>query len=49
MINRNLLFLIIGALAIISAVLGYRYYIEHKDPSGIQIDIGKEGIVIEKK
>jgi hypothetical protein len=44
-----MLFLIIGALVILSSVLSYRYYIDHKKPSGVQIDIGKEGVSIEQK
>jgi len=47
--SRNLLFLIIGALAVTSGVLGYRYYLDHKKPTGIQIDVGKEGVSIEQK
>ena len=47
--NRNTLVLVIIAFAIVSGVLGYRYYVEHKKTSGIQIDIGKEGVSIEQK
>ncbi len=48
-VSRNFLFLIIGALAVVTALLGYRYYEEHKKTSGIQIDIGKGGVSIEEK
>lgn len=49
MVNRNFLFLIIGALAVVSGLLGYRYYQEHQKTSGIQIEIGKGGVSIEEK
>ena len=49
MVSRNFLFLLIGALAVITALLGYRYYEEHKKTSGIQIEIGKGGVSIEEK
>jgi|Laugresbdmm110dd_1035094.scaffolds.fasta_scaffold60745_2 hypothetical protein len=48
-VNRNFLFLIIGALAVVSGLLGYRYYQEHQKTSGIQIEIGKGGVSIEEK
>jgi RsiW-degrading membrane proteinase PrsW (M82 family) len=49
MINRNVLYLVIGALAVAVAVLGYRFYQERQHPAGVEIDIGKGGISIEKK
>ena len=49
--NRtNILYLIIGALAIAVAVLGYQVYQDHKPPpEGVHIDIGPGGVSIEKK
>jgi len=47
--NRNTLYAIIGALAVISLVLGYQYYQAQREPTGIQINVGKGGISIEKK
>jgi RsiW-degrading membrane proteinase PrsW (M82 family) len=47
--NRNVLYLIVGALAVVSAVLGYNYYQEHREPTGVEITIGKGGVSIEKK
>ena len=48
-INRNTLYLIIGALAVVVAVLGYQLYQERKEPQGMQINVGPGGITIEKK
>lgn len=48
-INRNMLFLIVGALAVVIAVLGYQLYQDRKQPEGMQINIGPAGIKIEKK
>ncbi len=47
--NRNMLYFVIGALAVAAGVLGYRYYLDHKKSDGIQIDIGKGGVSIEQK
>ena len=48
--NRDiLLYGMIGVLAITTAVLGYKYYKEQQQPSGIEISIGKRGIKIEEK
>ena len=47
--NRNILFLVIGALVVIVAVVGYQLYKEQQKPSGIEINVGKGGISIEEK
>jgi len=47
--NRNMLFLLLGALAVVIAVLGYEVYQDHKKTTGIDINIGEKGISIEKK
>jgi hypothetical protein len=47
--NRNVLYLIIGALAVAAAVLGYRLYQERHKTAGIEINIGERGISVEKK
>ena len=47
--NRNVLYLIIGALIIAVAVFGYQLYQEREKTTGIDINIGKSGISIEKK
>jgi magnesium-transporting ATPase (P-type) len=47
--NRNVLYLIIGALIVAVAVFGYQLYQERQKTTGIDINIGKSGISIEKK
>jgi len=47
--NRNALYLVIGALAVVSIVLGYRYYQERNRSPTVEISVGKGGISIEKK
>jgi predicted negative regulator of RcsB-dependent stress response len=49
MSRNNILYLIIGALVVAVAVLGYQYYQDRKDPTGLQINLGERGISIEKK
>jgi len=46
--TRNVLFLVIGALAVATAVFGYQLY-QERQKSGIEISVGKSGISIEKK
>ena len=47
--NRNIMYTVIGALAVISAVLGYQYYQERQKTSGIEITVEKDGVLIETK
>jgi hypothetical protein len=47
--NRNTLYLVIGALAVVIAVIGYQLYQERQKTTGIEINVGKSGISIEKK
>jgi len=47
--NRNVITLIIGVLAIAIVVLGYQLYQERHQKSGVDISIGDRGISIEKK
>jgi predicted negative regulator of RcsB-dependent stress response len=47
--NRNILYLIIGALAVVTAVIGYQLYQDRQKTTGIDISVGKTGISIEKK
>ena len=47
--NRNLLFLIIGALIVAVSVLGYNLYQTKKQPEGLQINLGPNGLKIENK
>ena len=45
--NRNVLYLVIGLLVVSIAVVGYFYYQERQ--SGINIEIGENGVKIEGK
>ena len=47
--NRNILFLIIGALVIVVGALGYNLYQAKKQPEGLQINVGPNGLKIENK
>jgi hypothetical protein len=47
--NRNLVFLIAGALIAVVAVLSYRVYEDNREPKGVQLNIGPGGISLEKK
>jgi len=47
--NRNLLFLIIGALIVVAGVLGYNLYQDRKQPEGLQINVGPNGVKIQGK
>lgn len=46
--SRNALYLIIGALAVAVLVLSYQLYHE-RHTTGIQIEVGKNSISVEKK
>ena len=48
-ISRNLLFLIIGALVVTAGVLGYNLYQAKKQPEGVQINVGPNGLKIQGK
>ena len=47
--NRNILYLIVGALVVAAAVFSYQLYQERQKTTGIEINVGKGGISIEKK
>ena len=48
--NRgNLVYLAIGALVVIVSVLGYQLYQDRKQPEGVQIRVGPNGVSIENK
>jgi len=47
--SRNVLFLIIGALVVAVGVLGYSLYQAKKQPDGLQINVGPNGLKIEGK
>jgi hypothetical protein len=47
--NRNILYLIIGALVVAVSVLGYNLYEAKKAPEGLQINVGPNGVKIQNK
>jgi hypothetical protein len=47
--NRNVLYLIIGVLVIAVAALGYNLYQAKKEPEGLQINVGPNGLKIQNK
>lgn len=47
--NRNILYLIIGALIVGVGVLGYNLYLARKEPTGVQINVGPDGLKIQNK
>jgi len=47
--NRNVMYLIIGALIVAVGVLGYNLYQVKKEPDGVQINVGPNGLKIQTK
>ncbi len=47
--RNNILYLVIGVLAVAVVVLGYQLYQDRKEPKGLQINVGPGGVSIEKK
>ena len=48
--NRtNILYAIIGVLVVTVAVLSYELYQQRHPPEGLHIDVGPNGLTIEKK
>ena len=47
--NRNALYLIIAALVVVAAIVGYQLYQERQKTERIEIKVDKGGISIEKK
>jgi RsiW-degrading membrane proteinase PrsW (M82 family) len=47
--NRNVLYLIIGALIVAVGVLGYNLYQTNKEPEGVQINVGPDGLKIKTR
>ena len=48
-LSRNVLYVLVGALVVVVAVLGYQLYQDRKKPEGVNINLGPGGISIEKK
>lgn len=49
MSRSNILYLILGALVIVVAVLGYQLYQDRHQPKGVHIDLGPAGLSIQGK
>jgi hypothetical protein len=49
MTRNNMLYLLVGALAVVAAILAWNLYQAKKQPDGMQINVGPGGISIEKK
>ncbi|MGI8527724.1 MAG: hypothetical protein ACR2K5_16440 [Pseudolabrys sp.] len=48
-INQNVL-VIVGILAgVIIGFIGYQIYDQHREPKGVQINLGPSGLSVEKK
>ena len=48
--NRsNIVYLVVGALVVVVAILGYQLYQDRKQPEGVRVDLGPNGMSIEKK
>lgn len=47
--RSNLLYLIVGALVIAVAVLGYQLYQDRHQPEGLHINVGPNGLSIQGK
>jgi hypothetical protein len=47
--RNNILYLAIGALAIVVAVMGYQLYQDRHQPEGVHIDLGPGGLSIQGK
>ncbi|MET3838389.1 hypothetical protein [Bradyrhizobium sp. OAE829] len=47
--NRNVMYLIIGVLVVAVGVLGYNLYQARKQPEGVQINLGPDGLKIQSK
>jgi predicted negative regulator of RcsB-dependent stress response len=48
-LNRNILYFVVGALVVAVAVLGYTTWQDRKQPEGLQISIGKQGVDVRNK
>ena len=47
--SRNILYAVVGALVIAVAVLGYKVYQDNREPKGLQINVGPDGLKIQNK
>lgn len=49
MARSNILYLVIGALIVAAAVLGYQLYQDRKQPEGVEIKLGPNGVSVQPK
>ncbi len=49
MSRSNIIYLVVGAPMVVVAVMGYQLYQDRKKPEGVRIDVGPNGLSIEKK
>ena len=49
MSRNNIVYLVVGALVVVVVILGYQLYQDRKKPEGMRIDVGPNGLSIEKK
>jgi hypothetical protein len=47
--NKNVLYLIIGVLLVAVGVLSFNLYRAKKQPEGLQINVGPDGVKIQNK
>jgi hypothetical protein len=47
--RNNMLYLVIGALVIVAAVMGYQLYQDRHQPEGLNINVGPNGLSIQGK
>jgi hypothetical protein len=47
--RTNVLYLVIGALAIAVVAMGYQLYLDRHQPQGVHIDFGPNGLSINGK
>jgi hypothetical protein len=47
--SRNVLYIVAAALAVVAGVFGHMLYQERQKTTGIDVNVGKSGISMEKK
>jgi hypothetical protein len=48
MVQGNMIYMVVGALLVLAAGLGYLLYQDSKQPDGVQINVGPGGVSIEE-
>ncbi|WP_319772384.1 hypothetical protein [Breoghania sp.] len=47
--NRNALFALVAVLAVAAGTFGYLYYEEQQKTTGIEVEVGNNGLSVEAK